>query len=161
MEGNTLVRYPVVPPNFNSENIQKKDWSGTDIRRESQGKHKDPTSIQYRMIQDLIQTKLFSIVFDDDGAGEVADIVCIADDHDKLEIELYHCKYAHGDAPGSRVADLYEVCCQAEKSIKWCSAPQSMIERLIKREVDRNREGLSRIDFGSLQKLREIKNNAK
>jgi hypothetical protein len=98
------------------------------------------------------------VIFDDDGAGEVADIVSIIDEAGKITIQFYHCKYAHGESPGARVADLYEVCGQAEKSVKWCQEPASIIDRLMKRESTRARSGGTRFEIGNLRKLREIKN---
>ena len=31
----------------------------------------------------------------------------------EIHFEFYHCKYAHGNNPGGRLSDLYEVCGQA------------------------------------------------
>lgn len=71
---------------------------------------------------------------------------------------MYHCKYSHGDDSGARVSDLYEVCGQAEKSIKWCQSPSSLIDRLFYREETRVKKGGTRFEVGSLNTLREIKN---
>ena len=79
----------------------------------------------------------------------------------KIIIQFYHCKYSHGEIPGARVADLYEVCGQAEKSIKWCQEPVLVIDRLIRRENARGKHGATRIEIGSLNKLKEIKNKMK
>ena len=110
------------------------------------------------MIQSLVDTKRHCIIFDDDDAGEIADVVSFIDESDKITIQFYHCKYSHGDNPGSRVADLYEVCGQAEKSIKWCQDPPSIMDRLLKREVARARWGETRFEIGNIKKLKEIKN---
>jgi len=56
------------------------------------------------------------------------------------------------------VDDLYAVCGQTEKSIKWCSDTRLIIDRLIKRENDRRKKNGTRFEIGSLRKLREIKN---
>lgn len=158
LEGNLLVKITTAPPIFDRDCIQVWEWDGTDIRKESQGINRDKQSIQYRVINNLMSTNQFSVIFDDDGAGEIADIVSIMEDKEKISIQFYHCKYAHGNSPGSRVADLYEVCGQAEKSIKWCQQPPTIIDRLIKRESLRVKSGGTRFEVGSLQKLREIKN---
>ena len=55
---------------------------------------------------------------DDDGSGEMADIVSLKEMDGELLIRLTHCKYS-SRAPGSRVGDLYEVCGQAQKSAMW------------------------------------------
>ena len=158
LEGNILVKMTSTPPAFNLERISKLDWSTIDIRKESQGVQRDRQSIQYRVIQDLVATDKYCVIFDDDGAGEIADIVSIIDGADKISIQFYHCKYAHGDNPGARVADLYEVCGQAEKSVKWCQEPPTIIDRLMKRESSRAQSGGTRFEIGNLRKLREIKN---
>ncbi len=158
LEGNLLVKITAIPPSFNRERIQIWNWKGIDIHKESQGAERNKQSIQYRVIQNLVSTDRFSVIFDDDDAGEIADVVSIADDKNKISIQFYHCKYAHGDNPGARVADLYEVCGQAEKSIKWCQEPTAIIDRLIKRESSRIHLGGTRFEVGSLRKLREIKN---
>lgn len=158
LEGNLLVKVTVTPPSFNKERIQVWDWEGTDIHKESQGVNRDKESIQYRVIQYLVSTNQFSVIFDDDDAGEIADVVGFIDDNDKISIHFYHCKYAHGVNPGSRVSDLYEVCGQVEKSVKWCQDPSMIIDRLMKRESAREKSGGTRFEVGNLRKLREIKN---
>lgn len=158
LEGNLLVKITTTPPTFDTNRIQVWNWNGTDIHKESQGINRDKQSIQYRVIHNLMSTNQFSVIFDDDAAGEIADVVSIMEGRDKVSIQFYHCKYAHGDNPGARVADLYEVCGQAEKSIKWCQEPSAIIDRLMKRESSRVQSGGTRFEVGSLRKIREIKN---
>lgn len=158
LEGNLLVKISATQPLFNKERIIGWDWNGIDIRKESQGIERNQQSIQYRVIQNLVVTGQYSVIFDDDDAGEIADIVSIIDVADKITIQFYHCKYAHGDNPGARVADLYEVCGQTEKSIKWCQEPPAIIDRLMKRESSRAQSDGTRFEIGNLRKLREIKN---
>ncbi|HBI73847.1 MAG TPA: restriction endonuclease subunit R [Lachnospiraceae bacterium] len=158
LEGNLLVRMTSTPPAFNLDRISTWDWSTVDIRKESQGMQHDKQSIQYHVIQSLIASDKYCVIFDDDDAGEIADIVSIVDAADRITIQFYHCKYAHGDNPGARVADLYEVCGQAEKSIKWCQEPPTIIDRLMKRESSRAQSGGTRFEIGNVRKLREIKN---
>jgi len=158
LEGNLLVRMTSTPPAFNLDRISTWDWSTVDIRKESQGMQRNKQSIQYHVIQSLIVSDKYCVIFDDDDAGEVADIVSIVDDTDRITIQFYHCKYSHGDNPGARVADLYEVCGQAEKSIKWCQEPPAIIDRLMKRESSRAQSGGTRFEIGNLRKFREIKN---
>ena len=158
LEGNILVKTTSTPPAYNIDNITVLDWSGTNIKKESQGVGHDTESIQYRIIQDLLQTNQYEIVFDDDGAGEIADIVTIKEANGKITFGFYHCKFSLEATPGARVDDLYTVCGQAMKSIKWCGDTRLIIDRLIKREADRIQTGGSRIELGSLQKLKEIRN---
>jgi len=158
LEGNYFVRINSTPPPFNMERITAWDWNGTNIHVESQGINRNANSIQYRVIQSLINENRYDVIFDDDSAGEIADIVSIIENNNKITIQFYHCKYAHGDNPGSRVADLYEVCGQAEKSVKWCQDPPAIIDRLLKRESNRSQSGGTRFEIGDSKKLKEIKN---
>ena len=54
------------------------DWTGVDLRRESQGQARPPTqSSGMSSIRLLASTVPYDIVFDDDGSGEVADVVAL------------------------------------------------------------------------------------
>ena len=86
--------------------IEALDWSAIDIRTESQGKERRTDSIQYAVIQRLRVRELSRHLFDDDGPGEVADVVAIRRAGQTLNIELYHCKYSSAAAPGARGHDL-------------------------------------------------------
>lgn len=159
LEGNLLVRIKTAPAVFNRSNIMKWDWIGTNIRKESQGIDKERDSIQYKVIDFLKRNAEYCVIFDDDDSGEIADIVTIFDQGNQLVFGFYHCKYSHGDNPGARVKDLYEVCGQAEKSVGWMQDPKGIIDRMIKRENIRLRAGKpSRFERGNLKKLNEVKN---
>lgn len=150
---------------FDIARIDVWDWTGVDIRVESQGPTKRSDSIQRRVIDTLLGMtgdRAFDFVFDDDGAGEVADVVAIKQTSRELIVCLYHCKYAHGNAPGARVADLYEVCGQTQKSVVWKEEVQRMLRRLRSREVSRISSGeASRIERGTLAELNTIARKAR
>ncbi|AJK64371.1 hypothetical protein KHU1_0402 [Bacillus amyloliquefaciens KHG19] len=150
---------------FPKTSISSWDWLGlgVDIKIESQLEkktfNKKENSIQYNVIKKLKNEGNYSIIFDDDGAGEIADIVAIAEKENKILIDFFHCKFAHGDKPGKRVGDLYEVCGQADKSVFWKQDPMGMIERMMYREKLRIREQKpSRFEKGDIEKLKAIKN---
>ena len=142
---------------YDKNNIESWDWTGIDISIESQTPQKITNSIQYHTIQQLKNN--YDLVFDDDGAGEVADIVAIKNIDDKeLIIDLYHCKYCSkkdGVAKaGARVSDVYEVIGQAAKSIKWFNDKEKLMIRLMDRERKRLQQGkASRIDKGRYENL--------
>jgi hypothetical protein len=102
-------------------------------------------------------------IFDDDGAGEAADVVAIrvteANGKKRIDVEFYHCKYA-GGAPGARVDDLYVVCGQAQRSICWLANKDrrtDLFAHLLKREGQRLAKGkATRFDLGDRQKLGEL-----
>lgn len=133
LEGNSLIELKRKPDPYGAERILAWDWTGINIRKESQGIDKEPNSVQARVIREL-KNKDYSIVYDDDNPGEVADVVTIRDNDDGIIIELYHCKYSLGDEPGTRIKDLYEVCGQAQKSIRWAEKPENLIRHLMRRE---------------------------
>ncbi len=146
---------------LNPKSLIAIDWKsyGTDIKSESQGRDRKKDSIQYATIHNIVDEDS-NIVFDDDGSGEIADIVSIKVDNErnKISFYLYHCKYSHGDTPGSRVNDLYEVCGQAEKSIIWNDRVTEILDRMIKREkTQKDNYNETRFEKGNLEILHNFK----
>ncbi len=71
---------------------------------------------------------------------------------------MYHCKYLGADTPGARLADLYEVCGQAQKSARWCDRPGRMLQHMLRREKMRRDRGVSsRIEQGSAAGIKKLK----
>lgn len=140
---------------YDPAKIEVGDWTGVDLRRESQGAIKRADSIQRRIIDRLKQASApYDIIFDDDGAGEVADVVALRRAGRTLTIDLFHCKYSSAAAPGSRVEDLYEVCGQAQKSVRWAERFDELLHHLRRREGDRQRRGSStRFEQGTIATL--------
>ncbi len=148
--------------NFSVNKIIKWEWEGVDIKKESQGLSKNVDSIQYYLIKKLKDSREYALIFDDDNSGEIADVIAIKIKTEEIVFEFYHCKFAHGDKPGGRVADLYEVCGQAEKSVNWKQNLNKVVDRMVKRENDRNKSGRpSRFELGDFSSLYEIKNRLK
>jgi hypothetical protein len=75
-----------------------------------------------------------TIVFDDDDAGEAADIVEIGELNGTVTFKLFHCKYSSGALPGERKKDLYEVCGQAVRSSRLVHNPEALLRQLERRE---------------------------
>ena len=148
------------PEPFPRERIEVWDWTGTNIRVESQGIGRDPLSIQFRVIQEL-KKRNFVVVFDDDDQGESADVVGIAELADHIEVEFWHCKYANEDRPGARIKELYELCGQAQKSVRWLEMPRDLFTHLLRREP-RNFRGSSgtRYELGTGKDLLRIREKA-
>ncbi|MCM3575513.1 DEAD/DEAH box helicase family protein [Mesobacillus subterraneus] len=141
------------------------DWNGlgVDIKSESQGRRRKPDSIQYATIHNIVD-QTSEIIFDDDGSGEIADVVSVQIDieHRRVVFHLYHCKYSSGERPGARVSDLYEVCGQAEKSILWVDNVLELVQRMIERENIRQRNyDETRFEKGDLQTLHKLKKMVK
>jgi len=138
---------------FDPSLIATRTWNGVDIRVESQGEDKRPESIQRFIIEELLsQDVLF--VYDDDGSGEVADIVAAFVQENNLLVRLYHCKYSSEPIPGCRVGDVYTVCGQAQKSVKWAGSADLMVQHLKRREITRlKNDRPSRFEYGDMSAL--------
>lgn len=145
------------PEPFPRERIEAWDWTGTNIRVESQGLDRKTDSVQYRVIQEL-RKRPFAVIFDDDDQGEAADVVAVAEMPDHIEVEFWHCKYSQEDKPGHRIKELYELCGQAQKSVRWLEQPRDLFTHLMRREPRKylGRSG-SRYEIGSEKDLLRIR----
>lgn len=134
-------------PPYPTDRLVAVDWNDINIGNESMG-HRSihdsgsvPASatVQGRMFDVLTEDGGWDLIINDDGSGEVSDLVALGVANDALRILLVHCKYASGGAVGRRMTDLYEVCGQASKSTRWFRDPVALLERLIQRERHRQR----------------------
>ena len=110
------------------------------------------------------QSGKYSVIFDDDGSGEVADVVAIQEDDDSknIYVELYHCKYSQEKCAGARVSDLYEVCGQADKCIKWVDDTKGLLNRLLDREkLRKTSSDVSKFELGNAEVLFQMKKKLK
>jgi superfamily II DNA or RNA helicase len=150
-------------PPYPADRLEVIDWSGVDLHVESQGKERRADSVQARAIQRLLAEEGgWNVVIDDDGNGEVADIVALRLDEQGLLIKLVHCKYSHGDQPGARLADLYEVCGQASKSVTWRRADMVPFFRYLDRRAraKQQRTGLSPFEVGDEREFYRLQDEA-
>ena len=157
----------VLPPYSKEKLVDDWDWTGINIRKESQGEAKEEDSVQAAVIARL-KTGAYHLIFDDDGSGEAADVVAVTvvgpfDAPERIDVELYHCKYSKKAKAGGRIDDLYVVCGQAQTSIRWMSSAEKrsdLFTRLLRRESQRQDRGAStRIERGDralLETLREM-----
>ena len=121
LDGNLLIR----PQNSQELTIPEErfevwSWGGVDLQKESIWKAGQvrQDSIQWHAAQHFIHGN-FSVVFDDDSAGEAADLICLKEESDHIRLALVHCKFSGGSTPGERVKDVVEVSSQAIRSAKW------------------------------------------
>ncbi|MNR08968.1 hypothetical protein D3C85_1251500 [compost metagenome] len=141
------------------------DWTGIDITKESQREERHKDSVQFRTIEHIKTENRHEIVFDDDGAGEAADIVGISLDSQTqprlITVDLYHCKYSGGEKPGARIDDMYVVCGQAQRSVMWLHNKErrtDLFAHLLKRDADRVESGRpTRFEVGSKDRLVQIR----
>jgi superfamily II DNA or RNA helicase len=136
LDGNLLIRPQafeklVFPP----ERFEVWDWKGVDFKKESIWKTgtKRENSIQWRAAKHFIDGGL-EVVFDDDSAGEAADLVCLKEETDSIRLCLVHCKFAGGKTAGERISDVVEVCSQAVRSSKWKWKFRDLARHIVDRE---------------------------
>lgn len=148
------------PEPFPRERIEAWNWSGTNIRVESQTISRDAQSVQHRVIQEL-KKKPFTVIFDDDDQGESADVVAVLEESDHVVVEFWHCKYASEDKPGARIKELYELCGQAQKCVRWMEKPRDLFTHLMRREPRRfkHQQG-TRYELGTESDLYRIRSRA-
>ena len=148
-------------PPYDKKKLMPLDWSYTNLRVESQKKEKLKESIQYRAITE-VRKEHWDVIVDDDGTGEIANIVAIRIGPDGLLKRLVHCKFSHGDTPGARVLDLYEVCGQAQKSVQWRRGDLKPFFRTLDARAKKkhDRDGVSPFEAGDVRKLYEIADKA-
>ena len=119
---------------FPAERFEVWDWGDVDVRKESLWKnnHKRSDSVQALAANCFID-KGFDIVFDDDGPGEAADLICFKMDEDTIEFALIHCKFSE-TVGGARVSDAVEVCSQAVRSGRWVWKFKDLCRHILRRE---------------------------
>jgi len=133
---NELFSYKEGGLKYNSENIEVVDWSNVDIENEV-----GPSTREKLSIQDFVQQKMkddnsYKIIYFDHGTGEAADFIGIKKTEDQIVVQLYHCKKSGAAQPGSRVGDVYEVCGQAVKSLKWIENTFMLYQKIKTRKSD-------------------------
>ncbi|MGX5439984.1 DEAD/DEAH box helicase [Bacillus thuringiensis] len=166
LEGSVFVKVPDIGFIFDKDKIEAWNWLGTNIKKESQYVSKTDSirtdSVQYKVIQSLKMSNKYTLIFDDDGSGEAADIVAIYEKGKTLFFELYHCKYSSDLKAGQRVGDLYEVCGQANKSVDWRKNLLKIVSHIRHREKIRNKEGKrSRFEVGDYKELSTLESKMK
>ena len=155
LTGNEYVELKQSIGIFPKEKLIAWDWTGTELNKEAQGvipKNRD--SIQYRVIQYLLQED-FDIIYDDDYSGEIADVVAIKQEQEKINVRMYHLKFAIDGVVSNQIKNFYEVCGQAQKSIHWKhKSGKEFINHLLRREP-KSKNGLScsRLEKGTKNDL--------
>jgi len=164
LEGNLYTKITHVIPKFTIDKFDLHDWEGVNIQKESQTYEKLNESIQYSLLKRLIAEKKYSLLMDDDDSGEIGDIVGfkVFEDQRTLIIDVYHCKFSSENFAGLRVKDFYEVCGQAQRSIKWMENIEEIFKHLGRRSADRHRRlGVDRFELGDEVTLDLLKRRAK
>ena len=136
------------------------DWGTTKIHQESMRAERREDSVQGFTFAKIADE--YSIIFNDDGKGEIADLVAIRESKDAIYVDLYHCKFCPlvdgVAAPRARVADVYEVCGQASRSVKWLYTGDKFFNRLMDRYQQSLLKDFDRILKGAPQQLEILRN---
>lgn len=160
--GNLLVKLKVQPDVISNDSIIADDWTGVNINKESQDiAPYIQDSIQYYFIEKIKDD--YQIIYDDDGKGEIADIIGINDSETIIDIHLYHLKYAKRGNVNNDIDNFYQVCGQAEKSLKWKHKDgREFFNHLFKRKIKTlGGNTCSRIIKGTEEDLENLLNQAK
>lgn len=165
LSGNEYVELKTTPGAFPIDRIETWDWTGIHLEEESQGVGTINTaSVQYRVIE-KIRNDGYCVIYDDDNAGEIADIVAMKEANDAIIIDLFHLKYAKEGKVSGRIDNLYEVCGQAQKSVHWKFRDSKEFFKHLYRRITKNANGQSgsrfivgnEADLYRLEKLAKIK----
>lgn len=154
--GNHIVESRVDTPKFDISKLNAINWGTTDLRKESRVTNEGTIrsdSIQY-VFAEMIKND-FKVLIDDDGAGEVADLIGFNDDETGIDITLFHLKYAKDGKASGDINNLYQVCGQANKSIRWkYSHSRKLFDRILKRNERKETKGHpSSIISGAIEDL--------
>ena len=140
-------------------------WENVDLSKESQ--HSAPyetDSIQYYMSQNLWNQ--YEYLIDDDGSGEIADLVGINNSERVIDITLFHLKFAKGGKISKSIENLYQVCGQAQKSVRWkYIGGYKVFDHILRRNEKKEQKGKSssllKGNIKDIIKLREEASNKK
>lgn len=163
IEGDLLYKPTWCKDPFDRSQLTPLDWTGIKFKVESQTEKRLTHSIQYRAIAELkAELEPWDVIIDDDGTGEIADIVALRIDAEGLLIRLVHCKYSHEETAGARIDDLYDVCGQVQKSIMWRRGDlrpffRTLDDRARKKHL---RTNASPFEVGDIKKLFELRDKS-
>ena len=146
---------------FDRGRLEAWNWGVLDLTKESMHKAQDKATIQYFTFQQLEAEH--DLIFNDDGSGEAADLVCIKNvDEGTIRLTLVHCKGAHEGRVSQDIRNFYTLCGQAQKSIVAKHAGlQSLYHDLKNRDERWKREGYSRFLKGEMKELTFFKEKSR
>ena len=162
VSGNDYLQLKHTIGAFDKAAIEDWDWTGVDISKESQRVEPRKDSVQYHVIQRLLPLD-YDYIYDDDGSGEMADVVTLKVLPDRIHVELYHLKYAKKGKVSKGVGNFYEVCGQAQRSTHWKhKSGDALILHLLRRNPKtEGGQTRDRLEKGDLLELEGLKLQAK
>lgn len=157
MYANNLVTLRQITTPYNPDDLIAFDWDGVDLNEESMDWPHKRNSIQYYMWKKIEDD--YEFIFDDDGSGEIADLIGVNQDEHNIYVDLYHLKFAEDGKVSRSIDNFYEVCGQAHKSLKWKNGDMDIFRQLIKRATT-TAKGENRILKGSMDSLKQLSQDA-
>lgn len=140
LDGNLILRSEnPEETSLPEERLVPWDWTGVDITKESIWKHgerRDGTVQEH--VAKHYAANGYTVVFDDDDAGEAADLICWKAEEDHIRLALVHCKYSGGVFAGGRISDVQEVAAQAVRSARWPGKLPALVNHMQKRSARRD-----------------------
>ena len=147
LEGRQVLHARATPP-FDRDKLVCLPWTGVNRRVEAQGRDRKPESIQHYVSRYVQEHMTFDVLVDDDGTGEIADLVGLRIGGRELFVTLIHCKYSSAATAGARVEDLYEVSGQAVRSIGRRRRTPLMLSLLAQRAGRKQERGFQPFEVG-------------
>ncbi|MCE7995489.1 MAG: DEAD/DEAH box helicase family protein [Roseivirga sp.] len=146
---------------YPQDRLETWDWGSTSLSDESMGKEENKNTIQYFTFEKLENE--YDVIFNDDAKGEAADLVCLKELEDNsIELCLVHCKNAKGGKVSRDIDNMYTVCGQAQKSIRWKHMGLSELQLHLRRRHQLWQDsGASRILKGDFKTMSYLKNKSR
>ncbi|AKU18220.1 DEAD/DEAH box helicase [Luteipulveratus mongoliensis] len=157
--GNRLYTPPTAHLAFPPELLVQADWSHVDTHHESKPGRNGRKNVQQAMADwhtDIGTGSPQARVLNDDGAGEIADLIVInfppswLDQNgsitpfadlpvDPVRVTLSHCKWAGSDKPRRNLSDVDQLVGQAHRSVRWLANPRAFWQTLAVRSGGRTK----------------------
>ena len=129
IEGTSFFPVPADLEAFSNDLFETVDWAQAGVNIEKEKPNNEGGRSIFEWLQERLIASPASLVFCDDGNGEISDFIAIEPAQGGPRVKLFHCKGSGEANPGNRVDDLYDVCGQAVKSSVWLR-PDQLLDRL-------------------------------
>lgn len=132
LHGRHLIRPSGEPPAFAPARVIVPDWNAltVDIHNEA-GLPTNGLQSIHDGLKQYLRSQHPLAAFYDHGTGEIGDFITLFEEPARLVLRVYHCKaLPRGGNPRGQLEDLFEVCGQAIKSVKWLRRAEGVCERI-------------------------------
>lgn len=121
VDRDTLLEANKTSEKLSYQSLRIVDWSTEKINIEMEkpkaGEAKALSIFDW--MRSYLAGKDCAFIFNDDGAGEIADFISLELGEDENWISFFHCKASGAESAGSRLQDIYDVSGQAIRSGIW------------------------------------------